>query len=220
MLLVPSTLLLIWFMGLSSALLVGGGAWLVWEWYDNWAAHLPANPRYLIWGALLLALSLLGGPLITLLLGRRPRPGEVPMKALTGGTVRRVERHQVERPDGTRLHVESFGPEHAPVLLLTHGWGLSSAEWFYARQHLGERYRLLVWDLRGLGQSRGPDDHRYDLDRMAGDLNAVLALAGEQRVVRDSIGVRIILCGHSVAAQCFGTVRPGVNPSWPSVENT
>lgn len=184
MLLVPSTLLLLWFMGLSSALLVGGGAWLVWEWYDNWAVHLPANPRYLIWGGLLLALSLLGGPLVTLFLGRRPRSGEAPMKALTGGKV-----HQVERPDGTRLHVESFGPESAPVLLFTHGWGLSSAEWFYARQHLGEGYRLLVWDLRGLGQSQGPRDHRYDLDRMAGDLNAVLTLADGQRVV---------LCGHSI----------------------
>ena len=184
MLLVPSTLLLLWLTGLSSVLLLGGGGWLVWEWYDNWAANLPANPRYLLWGALLLALSLLGGPLVTLFLGRRPRPGEAPMKALTGGTV-----HRIERPDGTQLHVESFGPEDAPVLLLTHGWGLSSAEWFYACQHLSERYRLLVWDLRGLGQSSGPHDHRYDLDRMAGDLHAVLALAGEQRVV---------LCGHSI----------------------
>jgi len=106
------------------------------------------------------------------------------MKALTGGTV-----HRLSRPDGTQLHVESFGSEDAPVLLLTHGWGLSSDEWFYAHQHLSQHYRLLVWDLRGLGQSKGPRDRQYGLDRMAGDLNAVLALAGDRPV---------ILCGHSI----------------------
>ncbi|MFC4454279.1 alpha/beta fold hydrolase [Deinococcus sonorensis] len=184
MLLVPPTLIVLWLTGLFSIVLLGTGGWLVWEWYDNWAANLPANPRYLIWGAALLAVSLLGGPVVSLFLGRRPRPGEAPMQALTGGTVQ-----QVVRPDGTRLHVESFGPEDAPVLLLTHGWGLSSAEWCYARQHLGERYRLLVWDLRGLGQSTAPHDHRYDLERMAGDLNAVLQLANGQQT---------ILCGHSI----------------------
>ncbi|WP_407571542.1 alpha/beta fold hydrolase [Deinococcus altitudinis] len=184
MLLVPPTLVLLWLTGLFSVALLGGGGWLVWEWYDNWAAHLPANPRYLIWGALLLAVSLLGSPLVTLFLGRKPRPGEAPMSAPAGATV-----HQIVRPDGTRLHAESFGPEGAPVLLFTHGWGLSSAEWFYACEHLGKRYRLLTWDLRGLGQSKGPDDHRYDLERMAGDLNAVLALAGDTPAV---------LCGHSI----------------------
>jgi len=184
MFLIPSTLLLLWFTGLFSVVLLGSGAWLVWEWYDNWAVQLPANPRYLVWGLLLLGLSLLGAPFITLFLGRKPRPGEAAMKALTGGTV-----HRLSRPDGTQLHVESYGSEDAPVLLFTHGWGLSSDEWFYAHQHLSQRYRLLVWDLRGLGQSKGPRDHQYGLDRMAGDLNAVLALAGDHPV---------ILCGHSI----------------------
>lgn len=184
MFLVPSTLLLLWFTGLFSVLLIGSGAWLTWEWYDNWATHLPANPRYLLWGAVLLGLSLLGGPLVALCLGRRPRPGEASMQALTGGTV-----HRIGRPDGTQLHVEAFGPEDAPVLVLTHGWGLDRSEWWYAHQHLSGRYRLLVWDLRGLGASKGPDDHQYGLDRMAGDLNAVLTLAG---------GRPAVLCGHSI----------------------
>lgn len=191
MLLVPSTLPLLWFTGLFSLLLLSSGAWLVWEWYDNWAAHLPANPRYLIWGVVLLALAFLGGPLVTLFVGRKSRPGESSMKPLAGGTV-----HRLVQPDGTQLHVESFGPVDAPVLLLTHGWGLSSDEWFYARQHLSDRYRLLVWDLRGLGQSKGPHDHRYSLDRMAGDLNAVLALAG---------GHPVMLCGHSIGGMIILT---------------
>ena len=184
MLLVPLTLPLLWLTGLFSIFLLGGGAWLIWEWYDNWAVQLPANPRYLLWGALLLALAFLGAPLVTLLVGRKPRPGESAMQPLPSGTV-----HRLVRPDGTELHVKSFGPVDAPTLLLTHGWGLSSDEWFYAHQHLSERHRLLVWDLRGLGQSKGPDDHQYGLERMADDLNAVLALAAGQPV---------ILCGHSI----------------------
>jgi len=28
----------------------------------------------------------------------------------------------IMRPDGTRIHVETFGPSEAPALVLTHGW--------------------------------------------------------------------------------------------------
>lgn len=184
MLLTPPTLLLVWLMGLLSLGLLGGGAWLVWEWYDNWAAGLPADRRLLIAGLLLLGVTLLGRFLVTPFLGRPSRAGEEEMGTLPPGTVQRIP-----RPDGTVLHTESFGPQDAPVLLFTHGWGLSRAEWFYAQRHLAGRYRLLLWDLPGLGQSRAPDDREYDLERLAGHLKAVLELAGKERV---------ILCGHSI----------------------
>ncbi|WP_019584698.1 alpha/beta fold hydrolase [Deinococcus apachensis] len=184
MLMVPPTLLLVWLMGLLSLALLGGSAWLIWEWYDNWALNLPADRRLLIAGLLLLALALLGRFLVTPFLGRRPRKGEEDMQPLPGGTV-----HRLTRPDGAVLHVESYGPQDVPVLLFTHGWGLSRAEWFYAQRHLAGRYRLLLWDLPGLGQSSPPRDRNYDLERLAGHLKAVLDLAGGQRVV---------LCGHSI----------------------
>lgn len=182
--LVPSTLILLWLIGLFSLGLLGGGVWLVWEWYDNWSLGLPANPRFLAAGLGLLAFALLGRPLLTALLGRAPRTGEAEPRAVTGGTV-----HRIAGPGGTTLHAESHGRPGAPVLLLTHGWGLSSDEWFYACQQFADRYHLLLWDLPGLGRSQEPRDHNYDLPWLAGDLKAVLSLAGTQPV---------ILCGHSI----------------------
>jgi pimeloyl-ACP methyl ester carboxylesterase len=69
------------------------------------------------------------------------------------------------------------------------GWTLSSAEWFYAKQHLADRYQLLVWDLPGLGQSKEAQQHDRNLTHLAGDLEAVLSLVGDRQV---------LLCGHSI----------------------
>lgn len=181
---IPPVLVLFWLLGLLSLLLLGLAGGLIWEWYDNWIRDLPANPRFLVGGLALLTLGLLGRPLITPFLGRRRRVGEEDPRPLTGGTVERLT-----RPDGTVLHVEAHGPADAPVLLFTHGWGLSSAEWFYAKHHLSGHYRVLLWDLPGLGQSREARRHDRDLRHFAGDLKAVLELAGSRPVV---------LCGHSI----------------------
>ncbi|WP_162243150.1 alpha/beta fold hydrolase [Deinococcus sp. Leaf326] len=181
---IPPILIAFWLIGLLSLLLLGSSGWLIWEWYDNWVRDLPANPRFLIGGLVLLTLGFLGRPLVLPFLGRKLRAGEEDPRPLTGGTIERLT-----RPDGTVLHIEAHGPGDAPVLLFTHGWGLSSAEWFYAKQHLGDRYRLLLWDLPGLGQSREAQRHDRDLRHFAGDLNAVLDLAGDRPV---------LLCGHSI----------------------
>lgn len=181
---VPLFLLFPWLTGLFSLALLGGAAWLIWEWYDNWTRDLPADQRLLIAGLLLLLVALFGQFLVAPFLGRKAPSGEEEPHTLPEGTVQRLS-----RPDGTVLHVESHGPADAPVLLFTHGWGLSSAQWFYARRHLAGRSRLVLWDLPGLGQSQGPRDHQYDLTRLAGDLQAVLETVGPQPV---------ILCGHSI----------------------
>ncbi len=95
----------------------------------------------------------------------------------------------ITRPDGTKLHVEIFGPPDAPVLVLTHGWSTSSTEWYYAKRQLAGQFRLIIWDLAGLGQSSQPDNRDYSLDKMAADLESVVALAGNRPVV---------LVGHSI----------------------
>ncbi len=95
----------------------------------------------------------------------------------------------VSGPGGEHLHVEIFGREDAPTLVLTHGWSTSETEWYYAKRQLAGQFRLIVWDLPGLGASTGLPDGIYSLDRMSRDLKAVVALAN---------GKPVILVGHSI----------------------
>jgi pimeloyl-ACP methyl ester carboxylesterase len=90
-------------------------------------------------------------------------------------------RRRVARPDGASLHVEEHGPAAgaAPTLLMTHGWDLDATAWYYEKKRLADRFRLVLWDLPGLGLSTQPKDGRYSMEGMARDLRAVLdATAG------------------------------------------
>jgi pimeloyl-ACP methyl ester carboxylesterase len=100
-----------------------------------------------------------------------------------------VERKGITRPDGTRLHVEISGKRDAPVLVFTHGWSLDGSAWYYLQRALANRFRVVTWDLPGLGYSTGPKDRDFSLEKMAGDLNAVVQECGEGAV---------ILIGHSI----------------------
>jgi pimeloyl-ACP methyl ester carboxylesterase len=91
-------------------------------------------------------------------------------------------------PDGSRLYVETAGREDAPALVLTHGWGADADLWQYAKRDLATDYRIVAWDLPGLGQSEQPPDRNYSLDRMADDL----------RVVVSATPGPVILVGHSI----------------------
>ncbi|WP_052640296.1 alpha/beta fold hydrolase [Zavarzinella formosa] len=82
------------------------------------------------------------------------------------------------------------GQPDGPTVILTHGWGASTTEWFYLRRQLAGRYRLVCWDLPGLGKSRSPDDHNFSLDKLAADLKSVLDEAGGPAPV--------VLAGHSI----------------------
>jgi pimeloyl-ACP methyl ester carboxylesterase len=100
------------------------------------------------------------------------------------------------------LQVESYGPADAPALILTHGWPVNSAEWYYARRELAGPFRVVVWDLPGVGRSSGPANRDYSIEKMAGDLEAVLGVAGPQPAV---------LVGHSlggVIVQMFCRLYP------------
>jgi pimeloyl-ACP methyl ester carboxylesterase len=96
---------------------------------------------------------------------------------------------ELRRPDGTKIHVEVFGSDNAPQLVLTHGWGTTSTEWYYMKKHLADRFRVIVWDLPGLGQTEEPKDDSDSLDQMASDLHQVLSIAQ---------GKPVVLVGHSI----------------------
>lgn len=112
------------------------------------------------------------------------RPGADEPKVMRTGTIQRVP-----RPDGSILQVEFYGPEDGQPIIMSHGWGPNSTVWYYAKRQLTDRFRLIIWDLPGLGKSRGPKNNDYSLEKYARDLESVIALAGNKPV---------ILLGHSM----------------------
>jgi pimeloyl-ACP methyl ester carboxylesterase len=114
------------------------------------------------------------------LLGRRP--GEK-LRAAPGKKVRRLL-----RPDGTELHVTCSGrPDGLPIVFV-HGLGGDSDEWYAIRNKLAGHYLLIDWDLPGFGKSTKAPERDSSLETLAGDLAAVLTVAGDRPA---------ILFGHS-----------------------
>ncbi|MEU1292319.1 alpha/beta hydrolase [Streptomyces sp. NPDC005840] len=86
--------------------------------------------------------------------------------------------------DGTRLHVETHGPEGAPAVVLAHGWTCSTAFWAAQIRDLAADHRVVAYDQRGHG--RTPAGAVCSTDALADDLEAVLAATlapGEKAVV-------------------------------------
>ena len=85
--------------------------------------------------------------------------------------------------DGLELAVETFGD--GPWLVFAHG--LTGYRHGTRRQFapLADRYRIVIYDQRGHGDSTPVTDPAlYDLERMAGDMAAVMdALGIEQAIV-------------------------------------
>ncbi|WP_245927787.1 alpha/beta fold hydrolase [Aphanothece hegewaldii] len=78
---------------------------------------------------------------------------------------------------------------------MTHGWGPDSTVWYYAKKQLSDRFRVVVWDLPGLGKSKKPRNKDYSLEKYARDLEAVLAEVEEP----------VMLLGHSMGAMILLT---------------
>lgn len=170
----PLLFLLLWLVGLFSLLLLGVGGWLV---VDGWFSDV----RDVYWhraGYVLLAVALLGRFPLQLLFPKGPRTDDLPSG----------ERQRVPAAGGGHLLVESWGRATGPTLVLTHGWQMDRSLWAATVRALGERYRIVAWDLPGLGGSDKRADGLYDPDRFAEDLDRVLNVAGAPAV----------LVGHSI----------------------
>ena len=82
---------------------------------------------------------------------------------------------------GAGLHIEAHG--HGPDILLTHGFGATSRMWDEQVEEFTSRFRLILWDLPGHGQSGlprrpiGPDD-----------MAAILNTADSRRAVLAGLG--------------------------------
>ncbi|RPI30398.1 MAG: alpha/beta fold hydrolase, partial [Chloroflexota bacterium] len=82
--------------------------------------------------------------------------------------------------NGVNLYYEWHGPAGAPVVLLVNGVLMSTASWSFQTPVLSRRYRLLLHDCRGQGQSEHPAGP-YSMYQHAADLVGLMeALQIEQ----------------------------------------
>jgi pimeloyl-ACP methyl ester carboxylesterase len=209
----PFSVLRTWFGGLLAWVILGVAAYTLWEWADG-VDPLPGarevrDPQtgevtiaippdqhldrqggwpYLTIGIGCLAFSFGGMFPVTLFLAN---PGSWKARRIPSGR----EKH-IDRPDGSGLHAEILGKDEGPTLLFTHGWSLDGSVWNELVDILGSRYRIVVWDLAGLGRSKGPTNGDFSLEKMAQDLAAVAENSGHGP---------LILVGHSIGGMIAQT---------------
>ena len=69
-------------------------------------------------------------------------------------------------------------------VILSHGYGATGRMWDGQRQTLGNRYRLITWDMRGHGQTESPSNPAvYSTEATVADIKALLASLGVSRAV-------------------------------------
>lgn len=182
------------FMLLSLAVLAAS-AYLLWQWYDgdlveraDGVAVRVRTDWYLWLGAALLAISFLGRLIVGPLLAKRDTDLSKPQRS-NGGMIKGMS--------GSNLYVEQLGPVDAPVIVLTHGWAMDSTIWFYAKRDLSQTFRVIAWDLPGMGKSEPASASAIALEEFAQDLRTVIELAGPRKVV---------LVGHSIGGMTIQTL--------------
>lgn len=182
-----------WLAALASAAFLAGAAYLLWSWSQGqWVRDAAGQTWHVrepwrLWAAgLLFTWCALGRWVAPLLLAKGG--GRATRSARSHGEV-------VPEATGSALYGERHGPADAPVIVFTHGWGMDSTFWDYARQDLGERFQLVLWDLRGLGRSRAPAA-AISLGRFAEDLAGLLATLDRPAV----------LVGHSIGGMTIQTL--------------
>lgn len=96
--------------------------------------------------------------------------------------------------DGTRIAYQVRGPVGAPAVVLLNGLGGSFSAFRHIYAALGERYRILCWDYRGLYRSERPRDlATLSIPSHCRDLAALLAHEGvrEAIFIGWSMGVQV-----------------------------
>ena len=79
--------------------------------------------------------------------------------------------------DGVKIYYEVHGS--GPPLLLTHGYSSTSAMWQGQIEALSKHHKLVLWDMRGHGQSDYPaDPAAYSEALTVADMAALLDEVG------------------------------------------
>lgn len=84
--------------------------------------------------------------------------------------------------DGVKIHYEIYGD--GPALILTHGYSMTLRMWDGQIAALSRHHKLILWDMRGHGESDYPDDPAaYSAALTVGDIAALLDAAGARTAV-------------------------------------
>ena len=108
--------------------------------------------------------------------------------------------------EGVAIHYESHGPAgtNAPAILLSHGYGATCRMWDGQIAALAGQYRVILWDMRGHGQSGDPTERSlYSQALTVGDMAAVLDACGEERAVIGGLSL------GGVMSLAFSIAYPG-----------
>lgn len=85
-----------------------------------------------------------------------------------------VRQHFVDSADGTRIAVFEEGDPDGPTVVLVHGFPDSHVLWDGVVPLLADRFRILRYDNRGVGESSAPKPvSAYTMERFADDFTAV-----------------------------------------------
>lgn len=184
-----------------SLLVLAAGLYLLWTGLQGrWLVgadgdFVRVREDWRLWAAAgLLGWSFLGRLIIPLLLAR---PGKWPSPSTPHAA------DDVQGQSGSTLRVKRYGRPGAPILLMTHGWGMDSSFWDYARADLADRFELVLWDLPGLGRSKPSPRGEISLSNFAADLSGLI----------EGMGRPVTLVGHSIGGmiiQVLAQERPDV----------
>jgi pimeloyl-ACP methyl ester carboxylesterase len=84
--------------------------------------------------------------------------------------------------DGIKIYYEVHGS--GPPLILTHGYSSTSAMWTAQIEALSKHHSLILWDMRGHGQSDYPDNPAaYSEALTVGDIAALLDEVGAAKAI-------------------------------------
>ena len=86
------------------------------------------------------------------------------------------------RLNGIEIDYEVSG--HGPALLLSHGYASTRHMWDDQHRALGDRWRVVSWDMRGHGQTDSPaDPEQYSAALTVADMRALLQHVGAERAI-------------------------------------
>jgi pimeloyl-ACP methyl ester carboxylesterase len=84
--------------------------------------------------------------------------------------------------NGVNLYYETHG--EGPVILLSHGYSATSQMWRGQISPLSAKHKLVIWDMRGHGQSDYPEDQAaYSESETVADMAALLDHVGAKQAI-------------------------------------